>query len=258
MPATVDQLLHYPIKGLSAQPLESVDLAEGQGFPDDRLFGFARAGSSFDPENPAPLAKTNFIMLARDAGLARLTTSYDAKSRLLSIKTSNGVVGFEIGTTEGRADAATFIAAHLGMDPEETPTLHCAHPHRFTDVSVVSPSMMNAVSLINADSVAAFSELVGQAVSPARFRGNIVFSGAPAFEELGWLDRELALGEARLKVVKRTRRCAATEVNLDTGQRDLQVPQLLHRHLGHFDMGIYAVVLEGGRAVPGDPLRVLD
>ena len=69
----IQNLYRYPIKGLSAEPLESVDLQNGSGFPLDRALGFARPGSGFDPENPKPLEKTKFVVLARDAGLATLT-----------------------------------------------------------------------------------------------------------------------------------------------------------------------------------------
>ena len=253
MPATVEMLCHYPVKGLSAQPLDQVTLHPGQGFPLDRAFGFARPGSGFDPENPKPLPKGKFVVLARDAALAQLKTRYDDASGKLTIDGQ----AFSANTPEGRRDAAARIAQHLGYTDDMVPTLQSAGPHRFTDVSVVSPQMMNAISLINIDSVTAFSETIGHQISPARFRGNILFSGMNPFEELTLEARLIAIGEARLRVLRRTRRCPATEVNLETGARDVDVPAALEEHYGHRDMGIYAEVIEGGRIAPGDALTVL-
>ena len=72
MTAKIDTLIRYPIKGLSGESLNTVQLAPGQGFPCDRQFGFARPNSGFDPNQPRPLPKTKFYMLARDASLVLL------------------------------------------------------------------------------------------------------------------------------------------------------------------------------------------
>ena len=45
MSGRVTDLFHYPIKGLSAQRLERVELIPGEGFPSDRVFGLARHDS---------------------------------------------------------------------------------------------------------------------------------------------------------------------------------------------------------------------
>lgn len=252
MSATVEMLCHYPVKGLSAQRLDHVTLAPGQGFPLDRAFGFARPGSGFDPDNPKPLPKGKFVVLARDETLALLDTRYDDATQMLHI----GRDAFDTQTAEGRDAAAAAISAHLGYTDDMQPTLYSAAPHKFTDVSVVSEAMMNAVSLINADTVAAFAYTVQMDISPARFRGNIVFSGMAAFAELEWEGREITVGEAKMRVARRTQRCPATEVNLETGERDIDLPRALQEHYGHRDMGIYAEVTQGGRIAPGDALVV--
>lgn len=111
--------------------------------------------------------------------------------------------------------------------------------------------MMNAVSIINLDSVDAFAKAIGQDVDPRRFRGNIHLSGLPAFSELEMVGQEIKVGSVRLKIVKRTRRCPATEVNLKTGERDIRTPKLLREHYGHLDMGVYAQVMHGGQLSVG-------
>ena len=89
--------------------------------------------------------------------------------------------------------------------------------HSFSDVA------RKVVSIINLASVAALETAAGAPVHPLRFRGNLYVEGWPAWHEFDLLDREIAIGPtARLKVVKRIVRCAATEVDPDTGIRDLE------------------------------------
>ena len=94
-------------------------------------------------------------------------------------------------------------------------------------------------------------------LDPARFRANLVLDGWPGFSELDMMDREIRIGDARLKVIFETRRCAATEVNPETAERDLKVPQLLHKNFGHMNMGVYAEVLEPGHIASGDKVTLI-
>jgi uncharacterized protein YcbX len=249
---TITRLYHYPVKGLSPQPLERVELSPGHGFPFDRLFGIARAGSGFDPRNPKPLPKQRFFMLARDARLAALRTRLDPQTRRFTIHAEGKqVLDCDLASPEGKEAAVEFFVQLFGLPAASRPMLAYAAPHRFTDVSVTSEQMMNAISFINVASVRALGERVGAEMDPLRFRANVYFDGWPAFSELERVGQEFSIGAARLRILKRTQRCAATEVNPATAQRDLRVPQLLMEHYGHADMGVYAEVLTGGPIAPG-------
>jgi uncharacterized protein YcbX len=250
---TITSLLHYPVKGLSGQTLPAVTLSPGQGFPYDRMFGFARVGSGFDPAAPAPMPKDRFLMLMRDERLAGLASHFDPVSRLLELKVQGRPVHrADLSTPEGCAATEAFFARMFDLAPDRMPRFVHAAPHRFTDVSVVSADLMNAVSLINLDSITDLEARTGTSIAPERFRANIYFSGWPAFSELALVGQEIIIGTARARVTLRTRRCAATEVNPATARRDLPIPRLLHQHYGHSDMGIYAELATGAVIRPGD------
>jgi uncharacterized protein YcbX len=74
--------------------------------------------------------------------------------------------------------------------------------------------------------------------------------------ELGLVGKQIRIGEVEMEVVLRTKRCAATEVNLISGKRDLNIPALLKKHYGHSDMGIYAEVKSNGTIHEGDKIIV--
>ncbi|MEX0281712.1 MAG: MOSC domain-containing protein, partial [Arenibacterium sp.] len=126
-------------------------------------------------------------------------------------------------------------------------------PLRFTDVAVVSQTHMNAVSLINLASVRAFGDAIGKDIDPARFRGNILIDGWPPMAELGLVGKEVTIGNVRCRGLLRTQRCAATEVNPSTADRDIRLPYLLMKSHGLRDMWLYLEVIEGGGITTGDP-----
>ena len=93
---------------------------------------------------------------------------------------------------------------------------------------------------------------MGSPIHPLRFRANLYVGGGAAWEEFDWVGGEIEIGEARLRIPSRIPRCAATGVDPETGARDVNVVKGLQAAYGHYDMGVYAEVLRGGRVAVGD------
>ena len=91
-----------------------------------------------------------------------------------------------------------------------------------------------------------------------RFRANLIIDGVPPYAELDWPGHQLSAGETVLTAIARTQRCAATNVDPSTGNRDLQLPHSLVGYLGHSDFGIYLKVKHGGRITAGDNIEITD
>jgi uncharacterized protein YcbX len=251
--AHISGLFRYPIKGLSCEPLPSVALQPGRGVPGDRAFALALPTNAFDEANPVALRKTEFLMLARQEALARLQTAYDPLTGQLSVRDGAAFNSHDLRTPEGRASVNAFFAQFLPEDQKsKLPRIVSAPGHYFTDVSVHSPQLMQAVSMLNMASVRDLEMRIGKALDPRRFRANILIEGMSPWAELDLLDRELAVGRLRFKGARLTRRCPATEVNPETALRDINVPQELMRAYGHVHLGIYLHVVEGGVLNIGD------
>ncbi|XWN31352.1 MAG: MOSC domain-containing protein [Devosia sp.] len=256
--ATVAALHRYPVKGLSAEVLQSVTLTPGDAFPADRVLGFARHNSGFDPADPQPMQKQRFYVLMRDADLATMTTRYDEASDTLTLASpGRPEVVAPLSAPAGETAALDAVMAHLSLPDDERPILARCGPHRFTDQSLSGPVLMRSISLINLQSVKALGDMIGMDVDPMRFRGNILIDGWPAMSELDMMEKTIAIGPARLKIIKPTRRCAATEVNLQTGERDVDMVGRLMATFGHAHMGVFATVLEGGEIKPGDDIEMV-
>jgi len=248
----IDAIYRYPVKGLSPQPLARTRLAVGSTLPADRLYAIENGPCGFDPAAPAYFPKIRFLMLMRNERLAALRTDFDAASHTLTIgHEGREAVRGDLRRPEGRAAIEQFFAGYCASELRGPPKVLFGQGHSFSDVA------KKVVSIINLASVAALAGVAGAPVHPLRFRGNLYVAGWPAWHEFDLLDREFTIGNrARLKAIKRIERCAATDVDPDTGIRDLTIPRTLMQSFGHTDCGIYAEVIEAGDISIGDAITV--
>lgn len=249
-PARLEAIYRYPVKGLSPQALERTTLSVGATLPADRLYAIENGPSGFDPAAPKYFPKQRFLMLMRNERLAALKTDYIEDSHTLVLQQDGREAARgDLRTQEGRRAFETFFAAFMPDELRGPPKVLTGQNHSFSDVA------KKVVSIINLASVEAVGAATATVLNPLRFRGNLHVSGWPAWHEFDLLGREIEIGSARLKVVKRIVRCAATDVDPDTGIRDLKIPKTLLQTLGHADCGVYAEVVAGGTIAIGDRLK---
>ncbi len=251
--ATIRSIYRYPVKGLSPEALPRIALAPGETVPGDRLYAIENGPSGFDPSAPAYLSKQHFLMLMKNERLAALRTAFDQTSHVLRIQDGEREAARgDLRTDKGRVRIENFFAASFADELRGAPKILHASGHSFSDVA------RKVVSLINLASVTAVEDMVDAPINPLRFRGNVYVTGWPAWSELDLVGKELSIGpHARLKVVKRIVRCAATNVDPLTGIRDLNIPKALMRGLGHGDCGIYAEVTAAGEIAAGDEIEII-
>lgn len=243
----IQSIYRYPVKGLSAEALPRAELAVGKTLPGDRMYAIENGPSGFDPAVPSYLPKIRFLMLMRNERLAQLDTRYDDTTRVLVIRDGGAEVARgRLTTPEGRAAIEAFFARFSADDLRGPPKVLRAPGHSFSDVA------KKVVSIINLASVGQIENVIGSAVDPVRFRGNVYVAGWPAWREFDLLGQEIAIGTSRVKIVKRIVRCAATNVDPATGIRDLAIPDTLMRTFGHADCGVYGEVVSGGEIATGD------
>jgi uncharacterized protein YcbX len=245
----VHAIYRYPVKGLSPERLPRVALGVGATLPADRLYAIENGPSGFDPAAPQYFPKQRFLMLMRNERLAALDTHFSDADHTLTVRLNGAVAASgDLRTAQGRAAIEGFFATYSADDLRGPPRVLHGEGHSFSDVAA------KVVSIINLASVAQVENAVGAPVDPLRFRGNLHVEGLPAWAEFDLMGKTIAIGEARLKVVKRIVRCAATNVEPRTGIRDMEIPKTLMQAFGHMDCGIYAEVVRAGTVAAGDAL----
>ena len=250
MPA-VTAIYRYPVKGLSAQRLGEACLAEGETLPLDRMYAIENGPGAFDPGAPRHLPKVAFLCLMRDEQLATLRTALVTAGGMHELRINRGTTLLAAGdlrTPEGRSAIETFFAREMPVSLRGPPRVVSAHGHSFSDVKE------KCVHIVNLASVRALEQAVGVHVDPLRFRANLYIDGLDPWAELDMVEREIAIGQARLKIFKRTVRCAATNVDPASGVRAGDLPEALLHLKGHRDLGIYAAVTGAGGVRDGDRL----
>ena len=252
-PASVSAIYRYPVKGLSPEKLPSTRLEAGKTLPADRRYAIENGPSGFDPAAPEYFPKQRFLMLMRNERLAQLDVRYDDTTSTLGIRhDGREAARGDLSTKEGRLAIEAFFRRFMPDELRGPPRVLEAPGHSFSDVAA------KVVSIINLATVAAVETAIGKPVDPLRFRANLYVTGWPAWHEFDLLGQEIAIGaDARLKVTKRIVRCAATNVDPQTGLRDLAIPQTLMQTFDHMDCGIYAHVIADGDIAPGSAVTVV-
>ena len=251
--ATVTALYNYPVKGLSPTSLPNVDVRAGETFPSDRVYAIENGSRDFDPINPKYFTKAKFLQLMTNEQLAALETQFDDETQSLKIlRSGKQVAAGNLSQPIGRQLIEQFLAAYLGNNARGTPHIVAADNHHFSDV----PD--NFVSLINLASVRDIERVTGRHVDPMRFRGNIYVDGLAPWQEFDFIGSTVTVnGAAMFKVEEPIGRCAATNVDPETGARDMKIPRTLQDAFGHDRCGIYMTAIADGAISQGDSLTAI-
>ncbi|MEO1191731.1 MAG: MOSC domain-containing protein [Pseudomonadota bacterium] len=244
MDVKLERILRYPVKGLPGESVETATLEARKPLPDDRRYALAYGSG--------PLRDAQLAGLNSDKRLGLLGLGYEAETSTLTLsRDGKKVARGQVDQPVGQSVMSQFFAAYLKDNPRGTP--------RFVEAPEVGFSDWDEhfLHLINLATVTDLERVARTTVDPRRFRANLWVSGPPAWGEMDWVGRRLQIGEVLLEVADKTERCAATSVNPDTAESDLNVPRTLRAGYGHLDMGIYVRVLAGGAIKAGDAVEVL-
>lgn len=252
-PARVVSLYRYPVKGLSGELLRKVSLAPDTTFPADRSYAIENGPSGFDPAAPKWQSKIKFLCLMRNAKLAALETNYDdATGTLTVIKDGMPMVESTLKTETGRAAIEYFFEEFMGREARGPLKVLEAPNHSFSDVAA------KVVHIINLNTVEDLGRSINREIHPLRFRANLHLSGWQPWSEFDLIGKKIRAGSVEMKITKRVVRCAATEVNPETAERDIDLPEAIWRKTGDTDFGVYARVITAGEIKPGDEIEILD
>ena len=248
----ISQLWRYPVKGLSGQPLVTVDLSAGAHFPGDRKYAIGAGNAKVD--DGIWLKKAFFLQLMSYEVLAGIDCEFDMdQSQEMIILSRNGkqLLKANMQSDAGRKAIATFFDGLLDGQLHGSTKMVRLNDGAFTDTQEA------LISLGGSASLASFGNLTLTKPDPRRFRLNIIFETSKPFEEEELIGKRMAVGDVRLDVIDAVGRCAAINVDPETAERGPNYLTTMEEAFGHTVLGIFARVTQGGSISLGDKLSVL-
>ena len=250
--ARVIALSYAPVKALQIVPVQELEIGP-EGVADDREFFVV------DPDG-------KLLENPKGPKLIAIAPERTADGLALTFPDGTRVDGPAV------ADGADLAVAHY--DGRLTNVRVTSGPH----ADALSAYLGRPVSLalrtdptggwgdfpITLSSQASLEEVAGQLGVPgleaARFRHTIELDGIGAREEEAWTGRDIAAGEAILRVDDPVARCSITTLNPVTGKRDQPVLKGLRQLRGKRDVrfGVWATVVRPGRVAVGDAVGPID
>jgi uncharacterized protein YcbX len=221
----VAALWRYAVKSMAGESLDRIEVG-WHGIAGDRRWAFVRAGRTHDGfpwltirERPELAGyQPRLVDPDRpDASAVRVRTPAGAE-----LEVGDPALGAELGATVMKLDRGAFDTLPL--------------------------------SLISRQTIAALGALVGRELALARFRPNIVVDSDDAeYPEDAWVGATIRIGDARLRVDKRDKRCVVVNVDPVTGERDPTILRTIGRAREAY-LGVYGSVATPGAIAVGDPI----
>ena len=250
----------YPVKGMTAQACEALELATGQSALGDRAFVFA-FGNAERVGSIGWVSKRQSVTLLNTPDLPRVSAGFESASKRLTLAFEGEEQGAEIDDPRQRTALADWLAdvVHsfeenpLRGRPEREPLVLLGDgSSRYTDRGPTQ------VSLAALDSLGELGAVGGGSVDFRRFRLNFAVEEAEAWSEFEWVGRRARIGDGvELEITARLQRCNAINASPSGAGRDADLMTLLQEAYGHLDFGVEAQVRSGGRVAVGDAVRLL-
>ena len=247
MPATVTGLALAPVKGMRVVAVEELAL-ERQGARGDRAFLVVDGDGGL-------------VSTSRTPELLAVEPAHDPARGTLRLRFPGGTEVHEEVTPGAAAttrlyDGREVTGRMVGGPLAGALSDYLGHPVRLLARDGEQTGADDfPVTLMSTATLHALAPALDGAVPDARrFRMTIRIEGVAAWEEHGWAGRELAAGDARLRVVDPVPRCVVTTRDPDSGRTDAPVLKALARLRGPRDVtfGIWCEVAHPGLVRVGD------
>ncbi|MBN8869732.1 MAG: MOSC N-terminal beta barrel domain-containing protein [Solirubrobacterales bacterium] len=273
MVATVSWINFAPVKGMRVQPLDAVELTS-DGVPGDREFILVGGDGAM-------------VNGKRHGALMEVVPTHDREAGVLSLAFPDGsTVAGEVEL--GQPEAITFFGQPESARPVDGPFSAAISEHAGTALRLmarpegrpgVDRGKWGGVTLLGQASLESLREAGREfncaepsgdhespdpgAIDQRRFRMTFGLEGTGPYEEDEWVEKEIRVGAALVKVAAHVGRCAVTTRDPESGQTDLKTLHFLKRSRGEVDsfeplpFGVYGEVLEPGPVRLGDAVGLV-
>jgi uncharacterized protein YcbX len=227
----VAALFRYPVKSMGSEPLESVDV-DWYGFAGDRRWAFIRSD----------LVRSGFPWLT----IRENPKMWNYMPRFVE--------------PDRPDDSVTMVCTPSGRELDVVDPALAEELGHNSRVIKQGRGVFDAfpLSLLTAQSVAGLSASVGQDLDMRRFRPNVYVESSDGGDapENSWIGETLQIGDIKMRIDKRDKRCVLINVDPETTEKD---PAILRAVAQERDarFGVYGTPVQPGKVRVGDTVSIV-
>ena len=237
------KLYFSPVKSLSFSSKESLKIKQNVGIQNDRIFAFTRIINETEANNyekDPNKRNLNFFLTLRNSPFLN-KYNFEYKENELSLFLEKNLIK-KISLNDN--NNLKLIADELKK--LESSINYVPYLIKNVDFPFFDTMPQNSISLINMNSIKDFEKKIDYKIDHERFRGNIYINDIDPWLEFNWINKKILINDCSFMVLKKIRRCSATNLKLNSDRFDINVPQKLREVYGHINMGVYLKPLNDG------------
>ena len=250
----IENLFYSPVKSISFEESESLNVLTDRGIESDRIFAFVQNLDSNSIKNliedPKSRKLNNFLTLKNSPELNQYNFTY-AKNKLILKKKDEIIITINPFSKNEKKLLCDKINQIILKDKKLDLLMDEKNP--FFDTM---PN--NSISLINKKSISDFSNKISTNIEIERFRANIYIDGIAAWEERDWIGKTININNINFFVSDEISRCSATNLKPSSDIVTINLPNQLKKTYDHINMGLYIVPQQNGVISKEDKIIIYD
>ena len=250
----IENLFYSPVKSISLTESITLNIIKDRGIENDRIFAFTQNLDTLQIKNleqkPHLRKLNNFITLKNSPELNQYNFLLN-KDQLILKKSSEEIIKINPYAKDERVLLLNQISKLIKKEKKIDFVIDQKNP--FFDTM---PS--NSISLINKNSINDFEKKINTEIEIERFRANIYINGLKAWEERTWIGKIIEINNIKFSVTKEISRCSATNLQPNTDNVTINLPNQLKKTYDHIYMGLYLTPLSNGDINIDNELRIYD
>ena len=250
----IENLFYSPVKSISFEESESLNVLTDRGIESDRIFAFVQNLDSNSIKNfiedPKSRKLNNFLTLKNSPELNLYNFTY-AKNKLILKKKDEIIITINPFSKNEKKLLCDKINQIILKDKKLDLLMDEKNP--FFDTM---PN--NSISLINKKSISDFSNKISTNIEIERFRANIYIDGLDAWKERDWIGKTININNIKFFVSDEISRCSATNLKPSTDIVTINLPNQLKKTYDHINMGLYIVPQQNGIISKEDKIIIHD
>tara|TARA_B100001109_G_scaffold25048_1_gene18475 strand:+ start:700 stop:1461 length:762 start_codon:yes stop_codon:yes gene_type:complete len=250
----IENLFYSPVKSISFEESESLNVLTDRGIESDRIFAFVQNLDSNSIKNliedPKSRKLNNFLTLKNSPELNQYNFTY-AKNKLILKKMDEIIISINPFSKNEKKLLCDKINQIILKDKKLDLLMDEKNP--FFDTM---PN--NSISLINKKSISDFSNKISTNIEIERFRANIYIDGIAAWEERDWIGKTININNINFFVSDEISRCSATNLKPSSDIVTINLPNQLKKTYDHINMGLYIVPQQNGVISKEDKIIIHD